>query len=384
MMKLTTFLLVLTVLLNTACSSLVQDPENKPAPEFISRALSGEPILGRIYTEAELPAMNLFGLSPEMRRFVDEATEGKRTYDSKAEAIHDALLSSVESGGRGITYSAQTTNTGIDAFEARQANCLSYTLLYVAMAKYVGLDAYFNEVMLPPTWDMRGEDTYLFMRHMNARVVMPKFFRTLTKVVDVGDARTADIIVDLEMRRYRSTYKQHRLSNDQVASQYYSNRGMELAAQGDVKNAFLHLRKALSLAENSSYIWSNMGSLYRRQGFLPEAEALYLRGLTVDQYDYTVMHNLTGLYRAMGNKERESLFRDKVRRHRAANPYYQYKVAQDWMADGNYLKARDNIEAALKQEKSDARFYRLAIEIYDHLQEPEKAARAREKLEELY
>jgi Tfp pilus assembly protein PilF len=78
------------------------------------------------------------------------------------------------------------------------------------------------------------------------------------------------------------------------------------------------------------------------------------------------------------------LFRDKVRRHRAANPYYQYKVAQDWMADGNYLKARDNIEAALKQEKSDARFYRLAIEIYDHLQEPEKAARAREKLEELY
>jgi Flp pilus assembly protein TadD len=384
MMKISRFLLVLTVMLNAACSSLVQDPENKPAPEPIARALSGELILGRVYTESELPNTDLFGLSAEMRRFVDETTAGQRTYDSKAEAIHNALLNPTSGGGRGITYSAETTNTGIDAFEARQANCLSYTLLYVAMAKYAGLDAYFNEVMLPPTWDMRGDDTYLFMRHMNARVIIPKFFRTLTKVVDVGDAQATDIIVDLEMRRYRSTYKQHRLSNDQAASQYYSNRGMELAAKGDTKAAFLHLRKALSLAENSSYIWSNMGSLYRRLGFFPEAEAVYLQGLAVGPNDYTVMHNLTGLYKAMGNKEMETFYRDKVRRHRAANPYYQYKVAQDWMADGDYLKARANIEKALEREKNEPRFYRLAAEIYDYLKEPEKAAAVRKKLDKLY
>lgn len=382
-MKITRFLLVLSWLLLSSCASLVQKPEYKPAPDLLAKALSGELILGRAYTRDELPDADLFGLTSEMKRFVDEVTEGKRTHDAVAEAIHRALLSPVSEHGWGVTYSAQVTNTGIDAFSAREANCLSYTLLYVAMAKYAGLDAYFNEVMLPPTWDMRGEDTYLFMRHMNARVVMPKFMRTLTRIVDVGDSRVDDIVVDLEMRRYRSTYKQKRLNNDQTASQFYSNRGMELAAEGDKQNAFLHLRKALMLAENSSYIWSNMGSFYRRQGFLPEAEALYLRGFSVGPNDYTIMHNLTGLYREMGNHEQENIFRNRVRKHRAANPYYQYKLAQDFVADGNYDKALEYIEKALKQEKNEPRFYRLAIEIYEHLQEFGKAAAAKEKLEKI-
>lgn len=383
MAKIARLFLMVSLFYQFACSSLVQDPANKPAPDLIAAALSGELILGRPYQPEELPEANLFGLTPEMRQFVDQAVEGKRTHDAKAEAIHLALLSSTDKGGRGIAYTALTTNTGIDAFAVRQANCLSYTLLYVAMAKYAGLDAYFNEVMLPPTWDMRGDDTYLFMRHMNARVVMPKLMRTITRVVDVGDAKNADIVVDLEMRRYKSTYKQRRISSAEAGSQYYSNKGMELAAAGDIKAAFLHLRKALSLAGDSSYIWSNMGSLYRRQGFLPEAEALYLRGLVSGPNDYTIMHNLTGLYKEMGNLERENLFREKVRRHRAANPYYRYKVAQEWMSKGNYEKARESIEAALKQEKNEARFYRLAAEIYQHLNLPEKAVEAQKKLNKL-
>lgn len=383
-MKSIRFLCVLSLFCLGSCSSLVQKPENKPDAELIGKALSGILILGRPYTQADLPDADLFSLTQEMKDFVNAVTKGMRTHDPKAEAIHRALLNPVEEGGRGISYSAQITNTGIDAFTRQQANCLSYTLLYVAMAKYAGLEAYFNEVILPPTWDMRGDNTYLFMRHMNARVVMPRLIRSLTRVVDVGDSRVDDIVVDLEMRRYRSTYKQRRINNNQTAAQYYSNRGMELAAEGKAQEAFLHLRKALSLEENSSYIWSNMGSLYRRLGFVPEAEALYLHGLAEGPSDYTIMHNLTGLYKEIGNKEREKLFRDKVSRHRAANPYYQYKVAQEWMEKGDFIKAREYLEKALAQEKNEPRFYRLAVRIYEVLQETKKADAARAKLEKLY
>jgi tetratricopeptide (TPR) repeat protein len=383
-MKTARFFLLLLLMLLAACSSLVQKNGSRPEAALLERALTGELILGHAYTPAELPTADLFGLTPEMRDFVARAIEDKRSPDAKAEAIHRALMGPVSDGGLGISYSAQTTNTGIEAFRARQANCLSYTLLYVAMAKHAGLNAYFNEVILPPTWDMRGEDTYLFMRHMNARVVMPKFMHTLTRIADVGRAQQDDIVVDLEMRRYRPTYRQHKLNNDQAASQYYSNRGMELAAGGDTKSAFLHLRKALRLVDNESYIWSNMGSLYRRLGFLAEAEALYLHGLTIDARDYTIMHNLTGLYRQLGNKEQEALFRARVRKHRAANPYYQYRLAQDWMQESNYEKARESIEKALQQEKKEPRFYRLAVEIYEHLNEIKKARDARAKLDKLY
>mgnify|MGYP002348827989 CR=1 FL=1 len=380
-MKIARLLFIFSCLMLCACSSVVQKVPLLTDKSSLAKELSGELILGRAYLPAELPDLELFGLTPEMKQFAEAATAGINSSGAKAEALHKALMTSTNYGGRGITYSAYDTITGIEAFERRQANCLSYTLLYVAMARHVGLKAEVNEVILPPTWDMRATDTYLLMRHVNAKVFMPRANQSWVRVV--GNADISDIVVDLEMRRFRPHYKQKVIGKPLVAAQFYSNRGMELAAEGKPREAFLYLRKALLMSEEPSYIWSNFGSFYRRQGLLPEAEKVYLHGLQINPRDYTIMHNLAGIYQEIGNKERADYYQKRVRLHRNANPYFMFKRAEDEIAKGDYPAALELIKKAIKKEGNEARFYTLAATIYDALGEADNAQNMRDKVYQL-
>lgn len=380
-MKIIRLLFVFGCLMLCACSSVVQKVPLLADKGPLAKELSGELILGRAYSSDELPDMDLFGLTAEMKQFAESVTADLNSSEARAEALHKALMTSTNYGGRGLTYSAYDTITGIDAFERRQANCLSYTLLYVAMARHVGLKAEVNEVILPPTWDMRATDTYLLMRHVNAKVFMPRRFQSWVRVV--GSADISDIVVDLEMRRFRPHYKQRVIDKPLVAAQFYSNRGMELAAAGNAREAFLYLRKALLMSEEPSYIWSNFGSFYRRQGLLPEAEKIYLHGLKINPRDYTIMHNLAGLYHDMGNEERADYYHKRVRMYRNANPYFMFKRAEDEIEKGDYQAALELIKKAIKKEGNEARFYTLAATIYEALGDSENAKNMHDKVYQL-
>jgi len=380
-MKSHRFLLLLLIFLLSACSSVVQKVPFLAEKGPLAKELSGELILGRAYLPEELPDADLFGLTEDMKRFAETVTAKASHSDAKAEALHQALIGASSYGGHGITYSAYETITGIDAFERRQANCLSYTLLFVAMARHIGLNAEVNEVMLPPTWDMRASNTYLLMRHVNAKIFMPRRNKSFARVISTADV--TDIVVDLEMRRYRPHYKQHVISSDLVAAQFYSNRGMELAAAGNAREGFLYLRKALLMSQKPSYIWSNFASFYRRQKLLPQAEAIYLHGLSINPRDYTIMHNLAGLYKEIGNSEQSEHYQSRVRQYRNNNPYYMYKRAEYAMQKNDLNGALTLIKKALAKEENETRFYRLAAEIYDQLGDTTNAQHMRDKVYQL-
>lgn len=380
-MKLSCFFVLSLSFWLFSCTSVVQKVPFLVDKGSLAKELSGELILGRPYLPEELPDANLFGLTKEMERFAESVTADASRSDTKAEALHKALITSTSFGGRGITYSAYDTITGVEAFEQRRANCISYTLLYVAMARHLGLKAEVNEVILSPTWDMRATDTYLLMRHVNAKVFLPRPNKSFIRVI--GTADVSDIVVDLEMRRYRPHYKQRVIDKDLVAAQFYSNRGMELAAEGNARAGFLYLRKALLMSQEPSYIWSNLGSFYRRQKLLPEAEAIYLHGLSINPRDYTIMHNLAGVHKELGKVEQSEYYQKRVRQYRSANPYFMFKRAQEALEKSDLDGALVMIKRAIKKEGSEARFYRLAADIYDQLGDKENAQHMRDKLYQL-
>ncbi len=359
-------ILLATAVSLSACAHLEPLPEwvQTPTSQNLDHVLSWEELFDDTIPHTPVPDYRLFELTPEMRLLADELALQHRNASARAEALHQLLLSSPMTGGLGMRYSALETATAREAFEDRRINCLSFTLMYVAMARHMGLNAEVNDVQIPPSWDLRDDETFLLFRHVNAKVMLP-----------FGD----QLVIDLEMERYSPMYEQTVIDDQRVAAQFYNNRGMELIAEGQRRAGFLHLREALSLDPQQSFVWNNLGTLYRREGLQREAEIAYLQGLTLTPTDLTLMSNLSSLYQSSGDEEKADYFYQRARAHRNSNPYYLYSLAQDQLAEGNLAEAERYLKAAMDQEHQEPRFYTLAAEIYDRRELPDKAEAMREK-----
>jgi Tfp pilus assembly protein PilF len=351
---------------------------NVTNPE-LGRALSGELILGVPAKLDELPKKGLLTLTPKMESFAEDAVKSASDKADKAELLHKALMSS---SGLGVRYSAFETGTAQEVFDSAKANCLGYTLLYVALARHLGLSAEVNQVTVPPSWNMNDKKSYFLMRHVNAKVVIRRSFGSLVRdVSSVSDL--GDVVVDLEMSRFRASYPQESLDQQSVEALFYNNRAMELASQGDTKNAFLYLRRAIEANKKQSFIWSNLGSLYRKSGHLSLAETVYLHALSINHRDLTVLHNLAGLYVQLGDQEKAELYTRKVQHYRNANPYYLYQEAIRAKEVGDIEKAKSLIARALKKEASDDRLYLLSAELSEIDGDFRHADRMRKKAKSL-
>jgi Tfp pilus assembly protein PilF len=362
------------VSLMMGCTSVPLPPPQSYSAD-IAELLSGQAILGREVTEAELPHADLFAITPEMEAFAKRAVRGGGNYFERVKALHVALLTAQEEGGHGVLYSAYVTEAPIATFEQHRANCLSFTFLYVALARSVGLNAKVNEVEIPPTWDLRNEKEMVFLRHVNVKVPI------------LGDSSNAlqrdDVVIDLEMSRYRSSYRQHVISDTLAAAQFYSNRAMEYLEAGNVTDAFLNLRKSISLNDQQSYVWSNLGILFGRQQLLHEAELAYLHALAINPGDLTVMNNLSYHYHQIGNMKQSLKFSRLAQRYRESNPYYKFNLALSAYEQKEYQQALQLILQAIEREKNEVRFYELAATLYEQLNRPGKVLEMQKKIKKI-
>ncbi|HOY22540.1 MAG TPA: hypothetical protein PK002_05265 [Cellvibrio sp.] len=362
------------VLLATGCATISLSPPRAYSAE-VAELLTGRAIFGREVTEAELPNVDLFAITPEMEAFAKRAVRRGDSYFEKVKALHVALLTSAEAGGYGMVYRAFITEPPVITFQQRHANCLSFTLLYVALARSVGLNAKVNEVEIPPTWDMRNKRDLVFLRHVNVKVPL---LGESTNIL-----RRDDVVIDLEMDRYRANYRQHEISDTLATAQFYSNRAMEYLDTGNFFDAFLSLRKSISLNNQQSYVWSNLGALYGRKKLLRESELAYLHALELNPDDLTVMNNLSYHYNQAGNKEKALRFARLAQRYRASNPFYKYNLALSALEQKEYEQALKLVLQAMDREKDDVRFYELAATLYEKLGRPAKVQQMQKEINKI-
>ncbi|MDO3386783.1 hypothetical protein QWI17_13130 [Gilvimarinus sp. SDUM040013] len=357
--RLLTGLLVASVF--AGCSStgeLVSATVATAPQQHIDMALSGDALVVDLQAVSVEPAGQLLDLTPAMQRFAERSVAGRRHQDQKVEALHKALLLPESAGGMNIRYQSAATHSPRDSFRLREANCLGFSLLFVSLARHVGLDAQVNDVTIPPTWNL-SDNRVQFMRHVNTRVDL-KFSRD-------------DMIIDLDMENYRSYYPQRAIDDNVAIAQFYNNRAMVLPANRDtLATRFVYLQRALSQAPEQSYLWNNMAALYSREGHFELAEALYLRALELNPEDLTAILNLSELYRYTGQHSLHRQLSELASRHRDRNPYYQYLLASELFDDASYELAAVKIETAIRRQPYEKRFYRLAADIYQSLGDESK------------
>ncbi len=331
--------LVLLVVPALACSSLrgnIDHPKITP-DEVLAGASLG---LAQGPPASVVPEEEVLAVSPEMRRFLDAHVNRKDSDNLKLDQLVSAIM---DKRTFGVVYDDRT-RTASETFRAKRGNCLSFSSMFVAMARAVGLHVEFQEVDIPPDWTL-DNDTYVLNQHVNVRV-------------DLGQAGVR--VVDFNIADFRSSYEMRTISDARALAHYYNNIGVERMLAGDTGLALACFRTAVAEGDRQfSPAWTNLGTLYMRKGHPAHAEASYLQALKEDEDDLVAMSDLARLYQRIGEPELAAAYRKKVVRHRWLNPYYRYELARQAYAAHHYDAAIGHLKFAIRQRPKEDQFCNL-------------------------
>jgi tetratricopeptide (TPR) repeat protein len=257
------------------------------------------------------------------------------------------------------------TRTAQETFREARGNCLSFTNLFIAMARYLEIHAEYQEVDIPPDWSLIGE-SFLLSQHVNV-------------LVDLGVGLQR--VVDFNMYDFHVTYDRRTISDDRARAHYFSNIGVDHMLKGDTTLAYANFRQALLEDSTFSPAWINMGVLHRREKYPNYAEAAYKQALEIYQFNLVAMSNLANLYEEEGKTELAEQYLARVQSHRMKNPYYRYQIANVAFIDGDYETAIKNLKYAIGKREDEDRFYFLLSLSYLMSGEKEEAQRWMKKAE---
>jgi Flp pilus assembly protein TadD len=317
--------------------------------------LSGRALPADIAVAESIPDEDLLALTPEMRRFAEAAVEGRRMASGKIRALLSALL---DPSQLALQYDGAATYTAEETFAHGRANCLSFTALYIALARHVGLKAYFQEVEVPPTWDLQGRDTLVLYRHVNAVIPVRRGYWQ---------------VVDLDSESYDTTYPQHGISDQEALAQHYNNRAAGFLAQQDLGTAQQYLAKAISIDPDISYLWGNLGVLYKRAGQYRAAELALHKAIRLDRRNLVAISNAASLYAELGRQAEAQRLERQAAYFRSRNPYHRYLQGQRAFEDRQYEAARAHALAAVRLYRKEHRFHFLLGAAYQRLGDYKRA-----------
>ncbi len=334
-------LLICIGLLFLALALLVGCSTNKYADQVsVSRSelLSGSALFNVEIKDEWLPDDDVLTVDEDMRAFLQEHVPRSASKERQLRLLMSAML---DQGLMNLKYDSHKTYTASDTYQQKTGNCLSYTNLFVALAREVGLKVSFQQVDVPPSWTRSG-DYVMLNRHIN---------------VLVNNLSEANYVVDFNMSDFSGNYNTRKVDDNNAIAQYYSNIGLTHLEKGDHFGAFRYLKKALLIDPHQSAIWVNLGALYSRNGQYRHAEAAYFHALEENTRDHTANNNLAKLYTFQGKKEKAKYFSDRAKRHREANPYYYLWIARERFAENKFEESIENLKIALKKKEDEHLFY---------------------------
>lgn len=349
------------ILLGTVggCASAPQQTVPAVSPAMLLR---GEPLTGA--TEPPpLPDVPVLALDPRMREFIARHVRSDGSAHLKLNQLLDAII---DGDVFKLEYD-QVTRTAAETFRERGGNCLSFTNMFVAMARAVGLRASFQEVDIPPDWTKEG-DSLLLSRHINV-------------YIELGAAR--DRIVDFNIEDFRASYDQQRVSDTRAFAHFYNNVGVRRMQDGEPVEALRHFRKALEQDPRFAPAWSNLGTLYMRHGYPAWAEAAWREALASNPRELVAMSNMVRMLQGTGRTREAAQYRRMISRHRLQNPYYRYYLARQSFLAEDYAAAIRHLKFAVVKKPAEDSFYLLLARSYLKQGDRDSARRALMKAEEI-
>lgn len=300
-----------------------------------------------------IPSSDPLQINDEMKQFLQShiGSEG-----DPLDQLHTLVRVVFQENALNFEYVPQT-RTAIETYNHRGGNCISFTFLFLAMARHLGLDARFREVDVAPTWSRVG-DVISISGHANAAVF-------------IGNQ---GYVVDLFPRVDRIQLGGRIVSDERARAHYFSNRAVDQLAQGHTEDAAEYLRVALELDPTSTFAWTNLGVVRSFKRDPEGAESAYLKALELEPAEMVAMSNLASLYQYLGRTREAKTYASKVRRFKLRNPYYHFGLGMQAFQNGQYREAVDRFRIALRLKPVEHNFDLAIAKAYVRLGRIDKAS----------
>ncbi len=327
----------------SGCASGLPLVQRNSSPGYDPSLLSGQRLFGEVVSADEIADVDILAVSDEMAAYVDASVGNVRIAAAKFRRLFRSL--SRDNYFR-ASYVANVTHTAEETFALRSGNCLSYTNMFIALSRQAGLDARFQIVKVPPSWD--ADSGYLIRyTHINA----------LMKNVRYDMSRGDDFAVDFNDVHPEPEYIQYEVSDAYATALLYGNKGVGQMRIGNYRLAFAYLKKALEITPENIDLWINLAALYSRQMDQVSALEAYEVALQIKPSSKGAISGLARTHQLLGHVELAEKYANRVRRYRKKNPFYHFAIAQAEYDSDQFDRALDSINTAISLKRNNGRFH---------------------------
>jgi Flp pilus assembly protein TadD len=236
-----------------------------------------------------------------------------------------------------FVYDARATLTAAQAFAERRGNCVSFTNLFIALGRSLGVP-------------LKGALIYLGESEVDDGLVVVN-----NHLVAVDRRPEKLVVYDFSSTRGRPPVGVEVIDDLWLTAIYLNNLGVEALRAGDLAAAAERLGAAIRLAPEFTAPYGNLGVARRLLGDRAGAFEAYSQALAVAPRSPAILANLARLYQDLGREDeaREALL-----------------AADLGGASAYLLVARGNLELARGRREEAMRLYKRARRTDPDLPEP--------------
>ncbi len=284
-------------------------------------------------TPAEVMAIPAEAREELRRRITDTTYAPEKRLQKLVELVF-------EQNGVGLQYDTEATLTVAETWRQRRANCLSFTLLFVALAREIGLEANMQEVGQVVTW-YQEQGMIFNAGHVNVGMRV--------------EGRRATLDLDSNVLYDRRGPRQ--ISDQRALAHFYNNRGAEQLAAQDPDGARRYFLMALAMDARFVAAWSNLGVLDARRDDVAAAARDFDTALSINPAHAPSLHNATRLYERIGDTRRAAQLLRRLEHTRQRDPFYQFMQGVAAERSGDYALAVDYYRHAVRLHNSAHQFH---------------------------
>lgn len=347
--------LVLVCIGLAACTPLVVS-----APDSTDDLLSGQVLFGEVIDVSDIRTDGIMALNDDLRGYVASKVKGDPQARSR---LRKLVRGMIDDGLLTLDYDANRTHTAIETFETRQGNCLSFSILFAALAREANLDVTFQMVDIPPSF-RADREMIMLNNHINVRV---KGVRR-----DINFA--GDYVVDFNTAEYNGNYDTKKVDDSYAMALYFSNVAVESMQAGNSEKAFRYLKKGIETDPAIAGIWVNLGVMYSQNKHYNMAVRAYQQAIAIQPSNKSALVNLASTLHLLGREEESAHYSKKVAYYRDHHPYYHYYRAQAAYQNGRLEDAMAYLARAIRLKKDEHQFYFLRGLVHHQMKEYDLAA----------